>query len=441
MIRVFKIFVPASVLVLLVSDVFIVYASFLAVAYWWSGPDLGDFLWVNNGFGRISVVVGLYMLCLYFQDFAQDELRRIKSRLRTVQKLCLAVGVVYIAEALITYINPDWGLPQWLLMGGSLLAASALLLWELFFGAVVGLVGPQRILFAGSSPPIFEVADYLLGHPEYGYLPVGYLADKDHQRIQRFPRLGTTQDLDQVIVDCAPHRIAVEICANRPSVPIQDFIELRYTGIQTEEMANLYEATFGRVCSREIRPTQVVFSKDLQPKWYNFHGQRIFSFGVATMMLLLLSPLIVIVVLLLKLASKEPVLIREPRVGLNGKPFNLLRFRCAGAPDRWLQRGRLDRLPQLLNLLAGEMSLVGPRPHRLEFAAVMGARLPLYQWRHGVMPGLTGWAQVNRLSDSLAEDAVKKLEYDLYYIRHASFSMDFYVLLRAARNWLVHLMA
>jgi exopolysaccharide biosynthesis polyprenyl glycosylphosphotransferase len=215
-----------------------------------------------------------------------------------------------------------------------------------------------------------------------------------------------------------------------------------------EDAATMYEQVFGRISLDQLRPSQLVFSSELGPTPLTIRIQTAYSFVIALAGLTVGLPLMGAVWLLVRLTSKGPALYRQSRVGRNGTTFTLYKFRSmrvdaeAGTGAVWAQKNdpritpvglwlrllRLDELPQLINILRGEMSLVGPRPERPEFVAALSEEIPFYRQRHYIKPGLTGWAQINHKYGDTIEDTRKKLEYDLYYIKHVSPALDFYIM-------------
>jgi exopolysaccharide biosynthesis polyprenyl glycosylphosphotransferase len=181
--------------------------------------------------------------------------------------------------------------------------------------------------------------------------------------------------------------------------------------------------------------------------------QTVYSFIIALVGFIVASPVMVLVALAVRFTSTGPVLFRQKRVGLNGKLFTLYKFRSmradaeAGTGAVWakrndprvtsiggiLRRTRLDELPQLFNVLRGDMSIVGPRPERPEFVSVLSEQIPFYRQRHAVKPGVTGWAQINYKYGDTIEDTVMKLEYDLYYIKNLSPSLDAYIVFHTVK--------
>jgi exopolysaccharide biosynthesis polyprenyl glycosylphosphotransferase len=185
--------------------------------------------------------------------------------------------------------------------------------------------------------------------------------------------------------------------------------------------------------------------------------QAFYSLGLSIIGIILTLPVMAVVAVIVKITSPGPVLFRQRRVGLNGAQFTVFKFRTmrkdaeaeTGAiwaakndpritpAGRWLRRLRLDELPQLFNVLRGEMSIVGPRPERPEFVAVLQERIPYYRQRHCVKPGITGWAQINHKYGDTIEDAIIKLEYDLYYIKNLALSLDAYIVFHTLKTMLL----
>jgi exopolysaccharide biosynthesis polyprenyl glycosylphosphotransferase len=269
-------------------------------------------------------------------------------------------------------------------------------------------------------------------------------------------RLGTIQDLPKVL-DPKPNRIVVGLTERRNRLPVQDLLELRFSGIRVEEATQLYEATFGRVCTREFRPSQLIFSEELGPRSNSEAFQSVYCFMFAVVLLILTSPVMLLVGMAVRLSSRGPILLRQKRVGRNEKVFTVYKFRSMNADaetqtgavwatrndpritpvGRIIRRLRFDELPQLFNVLKGEMAIAGPRPERPEFVKTLSETIPYYRQRHCVKPGITGWAQINYKYGDTIEDTITKLEYDLYYIKNMSASLDAYIFFHTVKTMLL----
>lgn len=460
MIRLFRVFVPTTVLVLIISECILIFSSYIAAAYWvFNQVDPEVFLFFDGGLNRIAIVAGIVMLGLYFNDLYANF--RIRARILLFQQLCLTMGVAFLLQAVLSYGNRNWILPKWLMIYGSAIALGVLFVWRILYSQVVlRAVRNERLLFIGSSPVVFETAQHLDMRPELGMSVVGYLAEDcfgESNPPSDLRRLGCTQDLVRVAAETRPDRIVVGMRERRSRLPVTELLELRFAGIPTEEIAHLYEIAFGRVCAREIRPSQLIFSGDLGPRTHHVQVQSIYSLLIAVVGTVIALPVMGIVALLIRFSSPGPVLFRQTRIGYRDQPFTLYKFRSmrvdaealtgavwatkddprVTALGRWLRLLRLDELPQLFNVVRGEMSIVGPRPERPEFVRTLAEQIPYYRQRHCVKPGITGWAQINYKYGNTIEDTITKLEYDLYYIKNMSTSLDVYVIFHTLKTMLL----
>src|SRR5262249_20138668 len=268
---------------------------------------------------------------------------------------------------------------------------------------------------------------------------------------------GPVGDLRKIANEAKPTRIVVGMTERRDRMPVPDLLELRFGGFAIEEAGATYESVCGRICTKELRPSQLIFSGELGPRAGSLAIQGILNYSFALAGLLVTLPVTILVAVAVKLTSPGPVLYRQTRVGKDGRNFTVYKFRSmrsdaeastgavwASKDDpritplgRWLRRLRLDELPQFLNVLRGEMSLVGPRPERPEFVKTLSEQIPYYRQRPCVRPGITGWAQINFKYGGTFEDTVSKLEYDLYYIKYISPSLDLYIIFHTLKTMLL----
>jgi exopolysaccharide biosynthesis polyprenyl glycosylphosphotransferase len=260
-----------------------------------------------------------------------------------------------------------------------------------------------------------------------------------------------------VVSDSKPSRIVVGLTDRRSLLPFNELLDLRFRGVAIEESARAYETAFARISLKELRPSDLVFSSDLGPRPLNLSLQSIYCWIIALTAVVLTLPLMALVAILVRITSPGPALFQQVRVGKDDHPFTLFKFRSmrndaeAGTGAVWAQRNdprvtplgkwlrklRLDELPQLFNVLKGEMSIVGPRPERPEFVQKLEAEIPFYRQRHCVKPGITGWAQINHKYGDTLEDTITKLEYDLYYIKNMAPALDFYIMFQTAKVMLL----
>jgi exopolysaccharide biosynthesis polyprenyl glycosylphosphotransferase len=234
-------------------------------------------------------------------------------------------------------------------------------------------------------------------------------------------------------------------------------LELRYGGNIIEEAPTAFERICGRVSTRELRPSQLIYSGEFSGRRQTILYQTLSNTVIAAIAIVVASPLMLITALAVKLFSGGPVLYRQKRVGMDEIAFTLYKFRSMrvnaeeGTGAVWamkddprvtpvgriIRKIRFDELPQLFNVLRGEMSIVGPRPERPEFVKTLSEKIPFYRQRHAIRPGITGWAQINYKYGDTVQDAVAKLEYDLYYIKNMSWSLDSYIIFHTVKAMLL----
>jgi sugar transferase (PEP-CTERM system associated) len=458
MIRLFRVFIPTSVVALLVSEIILTYTCFVIATFIMLDVAPEVFLLDDNGWLRIAIVVACLMLGIYFHDLYTQF--RIRSRVLLIQQMIVVVGVTFLTQALLVYLRlQDLILPTWVMIVGSAFTLLLLPTWRIFFSTVVmKAMGSERVLFLGTSSVSQEIVRYLVEHPETGLTAVGYVDNLDTSaEIEGAKLLGRISELETIVGQFRPDRIVVGMAERRARLPVHKLLELRLSGIHIEDALTTYETTFGRISTRELRPSQLIFSAELGPNPNRVMLQSVYSMIIAFVAALITLPIMALVAIAVKLSSSGPALYRQQRVGKNDIGFTLYKFRSMYADaeadsgavwakkddpritpvGKWLRRLRLDELPQLFNVLKGDMSIVGPRPERPEFVAELERKIPYYRQRHCVKPGITGWAQINHKYGDTIEDTIVKLEYDLYYIKNLAPALDAFIMFHTAKVMLL----
>lgn len=249
-------------------------------------------------------------------------------------------------------------------------------------------------------------------------------------------------------------KIVVALKEKRGAFPVQELLECRVNGIDIIEGNSFYEMLTGKLIVEQINPSWLIFSQGFQKTWSQKIFKRMIDLILSTLMLAGLSPLIFLTAIIIKLDSKGPVLFSQERVGENHKPYMVHKFRSMRSDaeketgpvwakendDRitrighFIRKWRIDEIPQLWNVLKGEMSFVGPRPEREHFVKQLMDIIPYYGERFTVKPGLTGWAQVSYGYGASIDDAIEKLNYDLFYIKNMSILMDLMIVARTVKT-------
>jgi sugar transferase (PEP-CTERM system associated) len=413
------------------------------------------YLFYDGGWFRIALVVVSALLGIHLTDLYRNL--RVTSRSLLLQDLCQVLGITLLSQGLISYAFPGVRLGRGIMLLGSTITLPGLMLWRMFYSAVVmRVVGYQRILFLGNNSVVREMADHINLHPDRGFRVAGFLIDDESPYVsdKEGKVLGRISDIRTIAEEVKPSLIVVGLTERRQRMPLNDLLELRFAGYAIQEAGMAYEAVCSRICTKELRPSQLIFTEEFGPRQSVLNLQRATNLVISAIGIVVSLPLMLLVAIAVALTSRGPVLYRQTRVGQHGKLFTLYKFRsmkadaeaetgAVWAPKNdpritwvgwWLRMLRFDELPQFFNVLRGEMSLVGPRPERPEFVSELNERIPYYRQRHCVKPGITGWAQINHEYGDSMEDSITKLEYDLYYIKHLSPSLDFYILFQTFKT-------
>lgn len=266
------------------------------------------------------------------------------------------------------------------------------------------------------------------------------------------PIVGDFSQIASICSKTKVDRIVVALDERRGKLPVEQLLLCRLRGIRVEEGATFCEQLCGRLSVENLHPSALIFSDGFKRSLIIRKVKRGIDIFCSLAGLVLLSPLSLAVGLAIKFESEGPVFYRQERIGEDGMPFNILKFRSmrvdaekdgpvwAAANDeritkvgRIIRKLRMDEIPQMINVLKGEMSFVGPRPERPFFVQYLQKEIPFYFHRHTVKPGITGWAQICHPYGASKEAALEKLKYDLYYIKHMSASLDIRILLKTIK--------
>jgi sugar transferase (PEP-CTERM system associated) len=458
MIRLFRVFIPAGTLAVLLCELALIVSAFFLACYLVLPFDPTIFLFIDGGWQRIAIVVVTIVIGLHFNDLYSRI--RVQSRIVLLQQLCLVIGVSFLVQGFFAYLSPDFRVPIRVMVVGNFITLIAIFGWRIFFSELaLRIVGGERILLVGGSPLLVDIAQHIAKHPESGLVVTGYV-DESREPGADLPGgkvLGVISSLREIVTATKPSRIVVGMFERRNRMPMNDLLELRFAGYIIEEAANTYERVCGRVRLTEIRPSQLIYSGELGPSRNSVFYQNILNFTVAAVGLVVAFPVMLVTALAVKITSPGPILYRQVRVGLNGALFTVYKFRSmrtdaeADTGAVWaskddprvtplgniIRKIRFDELPQIVNVLKGEMSIVGPRPERPEFVRTLTERIPYYRQRHCIRPGITGWAQINFKYGDTLEDTATKLEYDLYYIKNMTVGIDLYVIFHTVKAMLL----
>ncbi|MCP3918556.1 MAG: TIGR03013 family PEP-CTERM/XrtA system glycosyltransferase [bacterium] len=417
--------------------------------------------------------------------------------------LALCVGAVVLAHVFeLTRVFPALALSQKVqtLVAALVTAFGVLYIYRILFHWFMRRVNMNiRVLVLGSRGPAHALATQVLEHPEAGYEVIGMIPEPDTGMDQRGARAPGAPQEDKIGPVSAPdheatdrtralvmedvhaleidienkgaamgvqtgsngkrslmavvHEYGVDLLVvaledRRQMLPIRDLLQCRLAGIDVREREEIFEQITGKIAVAAMRPSYLIFNEGFRRHPWAALMKRTVDIVFALVILFFMWPFMLLTALAVRFESPGPILFKQERVGQDGKPFTMRKFRSMRADaeketgpvwsseddpritrfGRIMRKTRLDELPQLFNVLGGSMSLVGPRPERDHFVQELAARIPYFQQRHIVKPGLTGWAQINYPYGNTVEDALHKLQYDLFYIKNYSVLFDLSIL-------------
>jgi sugar transferase (PEP-CTERM system associated) len=408
----------------------------------------GSLTHATSALWKVVLVTALCELCFYYNDLY--DLTRVHAKRELAVGVLQGVGAAAIALAAVSAI-----VPSLLLGSGTFTTMMVLLLivvpvWRLAFDGLTNDPSlEERILVVGSGQLARIVAQQIRQQHDFAYRVVGFVEEADTQAdaIAVAPVVGTAAELPRIIRSHRIDRIVVSLSDRRGHLPLNELLQAKLAGVRVEDAATTYERITGKILVDDLKPSWLIFSDGFRVSRVTRAIKRAFDLTLAIVGVVLGAPLMLLTAVAIRLDSRGPIVYCQERVGENGRLFTLWKFRSMrvdaeqGTPvwakdkddrvtrvGRFIRKARLDELPQLWNVLRGDMSFIGPRPERAYFVEQLEAAIPFYMARHAVKPGVTGWAQVKYRYGASIEDALEKLRYDLYYIKHQSLAFDFSIL-------------
>jgi sugar transferase (PEP-CTERM system associated) len=446
LIRIYHHYISHIAIVILAGDFAVLLAS-VGGTYWWVD-------WVGEGsfWPKIIVLAAITTLLFYLGDLYNFQMPFGGGELAL--RTALASGSAAVLIAAIGYAIPPLRLGRMAFLAITVASTLGLTVFRLMTRQVVShRVLQRRVLVLGTA-----LADMVIDYEGHqGALPfrvVGFL-DDDPAAPDNLPPgydlCGRVKEVLSVVEQLRPDILLVALTDRRGVLPLNDILECRFRGVRVEEWTSFFEKLSGKIFVNSLRPGWLVFSDGAVNTRLAEAVRRVFDVALSLLGLILAAPLLGLAALCIKLDSAGPVFFRQERVGKDGKVFTIYKLRSmhvdaeqASGPvwaseddprvtrvGRVLRKIRLDEIPQMFNVLNGAMSFIGPRPERPVFVDDLKEQIPFYVLRYTVKPGITGWAQVMYQYGSTVEDALEKLQYDLYYIKNMSIFLDLLILLKS----------
>ncbi len=373
--------------------------------------------------------------------------------------IVLAVGFP-IAYALFGYVAGG-STARVVLATASLYTLAAVVLIRTAVSTVLGTgVGLKRVLIVGTGAEAIAVERVLNQMGPRRSVVVGFYSagPEDTPGVPdangKAPLFPRSIELSAIVKRFGVDEVIIAVREQRGGVlPIRDLLDCRIGGVPVRDLSAFYERVRGEVPIESLKASWLIYGDGFAQDATRAFVKRTFDIGLSVVLLLLALPIMLVAAIAILLESGAPVFILQERVGRGGRPFLCVKFRSmridaesdgvarwASANDaritrigRLIRKLRIDELPQLFNVLGGEMSLVGPRPERPSFVAGLKEQIRFYDVRHSIKPGITGWAQIRYTYGSSVEDSQRKLQYDLYYVKNHSLGLDVLILMETVR--------
>jgi sugar transferase (PEP-CTERM system associated) len=456
LLRIGGIYLHRRSLVLALSEGFLILLALglATLAHFASFTAARGYLGATENWWRCGLVIAVCQFvqwCSELYDLHETGSPTVKS-LRTVR----AIGSAMLGLAALYCLVPALRLVGSIPITATLLSVPLILTWRFSFDRENGIHHPlEALLILGTSEPGIKLAQELLRRPELQYKVVGFLAfgaESMGMPLAEPGIIGGISQLREVVARERVDRVVIALAERRGVMPVRELTALRIEGVPVEDAHSVYERITGRILLDRLQPSWLILSDGFNKSITLLAAKRVIDICVSLFLILVASPLLLLTALAIALESGGPILFRQERVGLGGGTFHILKFRSMkqgsdkGAPSwtkdndprvthvgAFIRKYRLDELPQLLNVLRGEMSLIGPRPEVPYFCELLEREIPLYNQRHCVRPGISGWAQVRFKYGASLEEAKIKFEFDLYYIKNLSILFDLAIALDTIR--------
>lgn len=459
MIKFFNRYYPIRNLIFFAGEGALIFFSIWVVIYALYGGEIPQDLERANIWLRILLTTLVIQLSLYYHDLYdfKHKIQLFELSVRIVQ----AVGAACLVLAGLYYIFPFLILEQGIFFLGIFLLMLFLVSWRLIYQvAAQKNLWNENVLLVGDGDLARLIGQEIQSNLDSGYTIRAVFSNPGNTGLAKDLGVENKKGFDQLCEYALHHgigKIVVALEERRGKSPVQALLNCKMQGIKVLEGVSFYELISGKILASSAPPSWLVFSEGFRRYKITLWCKRALDIVFSVLGFVLSAPLQLAAAILIKATSPGPVFFKQTRVGQMERTFQVVKFRTmredaeAHSGAVWAQEDdpritrvgailrklRLDELPQFWNVLKGEMSFVGPRPERPEFVGKLKEKLPYYGERHTVKPGITGWAQVNYPYGASEEDALKKLEYDLFYIKNLSLVFDIYIVLKTIKTVLV----
>jgi sugar transferase (PEP-CTERM system associated) len=456
MLRLLKQYYPIRNVFFILTESLIILASVLFSA-WVKGAGEGGVL-SGDVLLKAFLIASICQIALYYFDLYDFSNPRDFSNLSL--RLLQAIGVATIILSLVYFIFPFIVIKTNIYVPSISLSIVFIISLRILYTRMLdrGMFN-QKIILLGSSDLAKDIVEKISDKIDCGYTLSCIVAEspEEEEKMRRDEVIVFARGGQEGLFDFARQhgieKIVVALKEKRGGFPMEELLDCRIGGIDVLDGTTFYEMLTGKLLVEQVQPGWLIFSEGFKKSHFGLALKRVMDVFFSFILLVITLPIILIASLLIKLDSKGDIIYAQERVGKRKKIFDIYKFRSmvenaeelsgpvwAGEDDpritrvgKRLRQLRIDELPQLWNVLKGDMSFVGPRPERDNFVRELEQLIPYYHKRHTIKPGLTGWAQVNYGYGATIEDATEKLNYDLFYIKNVSFLLDLVIVFRTIK--------
>jgi len=456
MLRVFKKYYPIRNVFFVIGEGLFIFASVFLSSLIILGSDA--FIYDHFLLLKVLLITVVCQSCLYYNDMYEISTSNNYNEIGF--RLLQALGVAAIFLAFIYLVVPQAVIGTGIFLVSIGFVILLIVSWRFCYTLVLnrGLFN-QKIMLLGSADLVGEIKQEITGRKDCGYTISAEIPDSsrkaDLSEIENPAALcgQKYEGLSDLARSMGVEKVIVSLAEKRNNFPINELLKCRVNGIEVIDGNSFYEMLTGKLIVKAINPSWLIFSEGFRKSFTRRVMKRSVDLFLSLILLILFSPVILMIALLIKLDSKGPVIFSQERVGQNRKIYRMHKFRSmvhdaetlsgpVWAEDddpritrvgRMIRKLRFDEMPQLWNVLKGNMSFIGPRPEREHFVDQLEKMIPYYRERHTVKPGISGWAQVSYGYGASVEDAIEKLNYDLFYIKNMSFFMDLMIVLKTIK--------
>jgi sugar transferase (PEP-CTERM system associated) len=403
---------------------------------------------------RFGLVILVFGAALYYSDLYERS--SLNSGVEVFMGLLQALGSACLVLGLFYYFDEDISLGRGIAaMSGPAIFALMLSSRAILSKTSLLVYGPRRVLVVGTGASGISAVREIISRPELNLKVEGFL-DESGQNIGKSlvnpGIIGAVREVEPIVRERRIDSIILSLTERRGNMPVSELLHLKFGGVEVEDAHSFIEKVTGRIHLEQLSPSWLILSDGFRKSQFLYAMKRAFDLLIAFVALVVTLPLMILVGIAIWLETGSPIFFRQERTGYKGRSFQIMKFRsmCQKAEEggpvwaatddnritrvgRFIRKYRLDELPQIFNVLKGEMSLVGPRPERPHFCDILEENIPFFELRHTVRPGITGWAQVKYQYGASVEESKTKLEYDFFYIKHMSMVLDFAILFETAK--------